>query len=384
MKVALNRKLPFVIGLFFAVWPASVLAAPTKPYFKAFGGDVMTGGWYSAATTCDTSPASNYQDPSYSNVGAGIGADNRNGGILSYAKESGSGNSAGGSSSQFAAFAAGLIEGSDAQQYGFYSDGAQAANPTPKNALSFANTASGAPWGGYYEGSVRQSNCIPDYYAKKPTNPTPTPLVAPLPANPATGAYSASSAVNSTFTLTNTNVTIPRGVKVTVYVSGNVFINNNIVYDLNTVNDVPKFALVVKGNIYIGAGVTQLDGAYIAQPSTNSSTTVASDDGDIWTCHDNNTNAVLYSYPAFVTSCSANKLVVNGALIAKQVNFLRLKGDVAGASTNEDTLSNALSSSNIAEVINYTPEMVIGGPFFNQPKPTGLPIDSIISLPPVF
>ncbi len=389
MKVAKVQKLPLLVLLaFFAVLPATALAAnPSRPYFKTFGSDVLTGGWFESSSSCDSSPSSNYQDPSYANASAGINADDRNGGILAYSKGTtdGSGNihNAGGSSSQFAAFALGQVEGNLANNWGFYSNGAGDSTNPYVNSMTFSNTAtSGSSWGGYFDGSVRQSTCIPDYFSKKPANTTP--LVAPLPASPSEDSYYATSASNSTFTLTNTDVTIARGTHVTVYINGNAYIGNNITYDLNTTNDIPKFALVVKGNIYIGANVTQLDGVYIAQPSTNTAQAAADDNGDIWTCHENNTNPVLYSFPAFVASCSANKLTINGAIIAKQVNFMRLKGDVGSASTSEDALSNALSSSNIAEVINYTPEMVLGGPFFNPPSQTGLPIDSIISLPPVF
>jgi len=386
MRFILKQKLPLVVlGLLVAILPAANASAanPTRPYLKAFGSDVMSGGWFSAGGACATDPNSNYQDPSYANAGAGIATNARNGGILTYATKQGNGAYAG-SSSQYAAYATGMVEGVDASNYGFYSAGSQVSGgSTNKSTLTFANSDPSTPWGGYFEGSVRQSNCIPDYYSHKPTT---TVSVASIDAAIAGGsaAYSANSGAGSVFNLTNNDTVVPAGTYITIYVNGNVYIGNNITYAAHDATNVPKFAVVAKGSIYIGAGVTELDGVYVAQPATNNTQSPAADDGDIWTCHDNTTNPVLYSYPAFVASCSANKLTVNGALIAKQVIFMRLKGDVGGASNSEDNLGGANSSGNIGEVINYTPEMDIGGPFFNQTTSTNLPVDSLISLPPIF
>lgn len=355
---------------------------PAKPYLKTFGSDVMSGGWFSTGSDCSTDPSSNYQDPSYNPTG---GPNARNGGILTYAAKQGSG-AYSGSSSQYAAFSAGMVEGVDASNYGFYSDGAQVASgSTAEAGLTFANSDGSNPWGGYSEGSVRQANCIPDYYAKKPVSTgSASDLTSAI--GQGSNAYYINAGSGSVATLTNdsTATQIPAGESITIYVNGNVYIGGNITYAAHDATNVPKFAIVAKGSIYIGAGVTELDGVFVAQPANNKDTTPGDDDGDIWTCHDNTTNPVLYSYPAFVASCSANKLTVNGALIAKQVIFMRLKGNVSGASDSEDSLSGANSSSNIGEVINYTPEMDMGGAFFNQTQSTNLPVDSLISLPPIF
>lgn len=388
-KVGLKQKLPLIAAILLAILvPAASVGAsnPAKPYLKTFGSDVMSGGWFSAGSDCSTDPTSNYQDPSYANAGAGIAANARNGGILTYAAKQGSG-AYSGSSSQYAAFAAGMVEGIDASNYGFYSDSSQVATgSTAKNGLTFANSDSSTPWGGYFEGSVRQSNCIPDYYSKKLAAAAST---TGLGAAIATGAnaYTVTSGAGSVFDLTNDvpgGAVIPAGESITIYVNGNVYIGSNITYASHDATNIPKFAVVAKGSIYISANVTELDGVYVAQPASNGTLAPAADDGDIWTCHDNNTDPVLYSYPAFVASCSANKLTVNGALIAKQIVFMRLKGDVSSASQSEDSLNGANSSGNIGEVVNYTPEMDMGGAFFNQTTSTNLPVDSLISLPPIF
>src|SRR5207253_9834462 len=98
-----------------------------------------------------------------------------------------------------------------------------------------------------------------------------------------------------------------------------------------------------------------------AQPDPSDPNPLSDDTGVIWTCHDGTANvAPQYTY---IAGC-IKSLKVNGAFIAKQINLLRVNGDVAPAKTNEDGYRNALSSSNIAEVFNFSPDMVIGGPFF--------------------
>jgi len=379
MRVATPKK--FGVALLSAMFTLSLLGtvhADQRPYFKTFGADVLTGGWYTQSGICDTATSSNYQDPLIA------GGTDYNGGIQAYAKTSGT-NAAGGSSSQFAAIALGLIEGVSANSYGFYSDGATAGANV--SALSFADSPT---WGGKFQGSVRQSHCIPDYYGKKPTT---TVAAGTLNNSTVTNAYSATG-VGAPFAVTGTgggsDVTIAAGKVITIYVDGNAYIDRNIVYQLDKADDVPKFALVAKGSIYIDPAVTRLDGVYVAQVDPADATPMTSDDGNIWDCHPNNTNPVLYTYPT--VNCRSKLTVKNGAFIAKQINLLRVGGpgaasDVASANTGEDTLSTAYGSANIAEVFNYSPAMVIDGPFFNSTgnaATNSLKTDSIISLPPIF
>ncbi len=356
----------------------------SKPYIKAYGGDVMTGGWFSSGNNCSTDASSNYQDPSF--AAPGFTTDTRNGGILTYSKTSGT--SSGGDSSQFAAFAIGEVDGRRVGD-GFYSAGAQAARgSTSVKALTFANTGA-YPFGGAAEGSVRQSNCIADYYSKKPSGATAISNLSQA-IGLGSGDYSATAAAGSTFALTNGTAshTIPAGQRVTIYVNGDVYIDGNIVYDpAATVDNVPKFALIVKGSIYIDKSVTELDGMYVAEPAGATTAAITNDDGIIWTCHPNSTTTLAYTYPP---NCNST-LVVNGALIGKQIDFLRVNGDISSASTAEDALgtvnSCASGSCNLSEVVNYSPALIMGGDFFTSTSTStsgGLPIDSIISLPPVF
>jgi hypothetical protein len=376
MRVATPKKSGVaLLSLIFSISILSTVFADQRPYFKTFGADVFSGGWFTNNGQCDTTVGSNYQDPLAS------GGASTTGGIQAYANTDASGNNvAGGSSSQFASFALGVIEGNKPTSYGFYSSGVSAG--ANHNALTFADTPN---WGGQFQGSVRDAYCIPDYYGKKPASAA---AIGSLNAATLSTAY-AVTAVGAPFALTGTgggaDVPIAAGKNITIYVDGNAYIDRNIVYQLDTANNVPKFALVVRGSIYIDPAVTQLDGLYIAQVNASLPSPVNSDNGDIWTCHPDDANQLLYTYP---TANCRNKLTLkNGAFIAKQINLMRVNGDVASATTAEDARGTAYGSANIGEVINYSPAMVIGGPFFS-PVASGsssqLKTDSIISLPPIF
>src|SRR3990167_6619824 len=103
----------------------------TKPYFKAFGADVFTGGWFNdGGGSCTTS--TDYQDP--------IPTPDQRGGIITYSKTTPlpAGQPAGGSSSQYGAISVGLIDGIYGDITGFYSSGATAASH-PAVRLALAN-----------------------------------------------------------------------------------------------------------------------------------------------------------------------------------------------------------------------------------------------------
>lgn len=373
------------VVLAVAFMSLATVFADTKPYFKSFGGDVFSGGWFIRSGTCSTAAGSNYQDNRY-----GSPANDYYGGILAYAKADGSNNPAGGASSQYAVLADGKVEYRGSPDLmGFYSNGALAFAGIPggtTNAVksrTFSNTVSPPDWGGLFQGSIRQSHCIPDYYNKMPPGVvTKNPLTEPLNSY-GTGAYKITPTAGSNYNLVTADRTIVPNEKISVFVDGSVYIGSNIIYDSTADADsVQKFVLVARGNIYIGPGVTRLDGYYIAQPVTDNPGTPAADDGNLWTCHPNDQAALGTGYLNSYPGCRTNKLVINGAVVAKQVNFMRAPGDVVGANTTEDSLNNAVASLNVAEVINYTPTMVIGGPFFNPPTTTTLKVDSLINLPP--
>jgi len=356
----LRSLLPLVVGICLCLVQTAAVGADAKPYIKVFNDDVFAGGWFgNSSANCSTTDP-NYQAPTFNPL-----QNQFEGGILGFAT-----NNRHGSSVDFGAFAMGLIQGNPDNQYGFYSG-----QGTGTNGLSFSNTGSGISldyWGGYLAGAAPQIHCIPDYFGTKQSlNPAPTPLSNSFNVGTlAQDQYLAPNGLTSDVSAGGT-ATIPVGTSTTVFVNGNVYISHNIVYAAGYTSDnVPKFALVVKGNIYIDPSVTQLDGLYIAQPSTGNI------DGDIWTCHDSS-NTTPDGY--WIGANCGNKLTFNGAVIAKQVEFLRINGDLANAPDNE-----GVGSNNMAETINYIPAMVIGGPFFNQLPSQNPKINSLISLPPIF
>jgi len=346
-----------VLGIAYLFFSSGLALADSRPYFRAYGADIFSGGWFNSGANSCSPAASTFQAPTYSGL-----TNLYKGGIMTYAKNNG-----GGAGSQFGAEALGLIEGNNGSEplYGFTSGSGG------YNKLSFANSSSLSVtnfWGGFWEGSDahQASHCLPDYFGTKQNSPKP--WSGSLSAA-ASGQYSSGS-------LTLSTDTISAGKNITIFVSGDVYISGTgITYASGyTADNVPKFALVVKGNIYIAPTVTRMDGLYIAQPDTTNDTTI-NNSGVIWTCHDSTTTVPPDTY---VRSNCGSKLTINGSIIAKQVAFLRIGGDLAGAGPNEPA-----GSGNIAEVINYSPEMVIGGGFFNSVS-SGYKIESLISLPPVF
>jgi len=199
--------------------------------------------------------------------------------------------------------------------------------------------------------------------------------------------------------LTLAGATIPAGSQNAVYVDGDVYITNDITFTAGagTQAQLPYFALIVSGNIYISPTVKRIDGMYIAQPRNLNA--AAPSDGRIYTCAPGGTAPT----PANVySSCSTEQLVVNGALVAQQVKFMRtyktLREAVAFEEPNSIDGAGVVtpdyatgSGTNAAEVINYTPEMYLATSPLRDPGQTsagssGLygKYDAIFSLPPVY
>lgn len=346
----------------FSFINVGLASADSRPYFRATGGDVFSGGWfYSGAVTCNPGDSTTYQAPNYGN-----GTNKYKGGIMGFGYNDGRG-----AGSQFGASSVGLVEGGvvSGEPYGF-STGSSGynkltfANPSPPS-LSSSNY-----WGGFLEGTTRQAHCVPDYFGtlRNTNNSGDVSKISDLASN----QYYINPPGGSVTTVGSAS-TLAAGKKITVFVNGSVYINSDIVYGAHTESDTQKFALVVKGSIYIAPTVGRLDGLYIAQPNTAVGNPVTADTGVIWTCHD---GTVAVPTGAWVTgnckTAGANKgkLIFNGAVVAKQLNLLRIDGDV--------------NNSDIAETFNFTPEMVVNGGFFNSSSVSSSKIESILSLPPVF
>jgi hypothetical protein len=403
MKIGLAKRLPLLlISAFMLANGGTALADTTnQPYLKTFGADLMTGGWFnSGRTNCSTVP---YQNPGYKT--GGFAGDQHTGGILTYTKSAG--NASGGASSQYGALSLGQIDGDAGSGNGFYSSGITPGGPV--KALTFANTDPALAFGGAFEGSTNQGNCIPDYFSKvDPTNSKVQPLQAnwrPLfnPGGSTGGTYYGTAPVtgNSLDIFSGSgagDMNLQPDKHIAIFVKGNVYISRNITYDSSaTVDKVPKFELVVKGSIYVAPSVSRLDGIYIAQPADDTVASVGSDTGIFWSCHAQDAAAPDVYFPP---TCP-QRLVVNGALVAKQVKLLRVQGDVGSSNTNEDkttsgncgyavlngTAASDPSCANISEIINYIPAMIMGGSFLNTSTDftsSVLPIDNVVSLPPVF
>lgn len=298
-----------------------------KPYVRVRGGDVSAGNNMVSSNTC--SPVANK-------------------GITSW--NLGSGNNYAGAGTQYAAYAMGQIrEFATAQGTG---------GTTTPSGLAFSNQGTNAG-AGLYGGSFGSLPCIPDYYAMKPATTLPLANNSNMGAL-TTGAYSSNTGV--TFAGGQVN----SGQRTVVYVTGDVYITGNITYAGNwSYKNVPLFELVVKGNIYVAAGVTRLDGAYIAQPNGASG-------GSVYTCA--TSAAALPLNDSMYSTCNS-KLTVNGLLSAKQIFLLRTNGTISQSSSSEAS----------AELFNYNPTLWIAQPPITTNANTGNTgeYDAITSLPPV-
>ncbi len=351
-KTDLTKILVATVTLMGLMLPGIAQAA--QPYFQVSAGDVFAGGWFNTLSICSTDPGTYYQAPIYDSETRTY-SQTISGGIQTWLK------SGQGASTDLAAFALGdiQIDSQGANNYGFSS----------KLSFSNVNKIDVNTSGGDLEGTVPQAHCIPDYFNS--LQKSPASFNGDLTTIHSSGQYTFScpSPCDNPVAMAPSNVTIGVGQNTTVFLRGNAYINSDIKY-AQGYNDsnVPKFVLVVLGSLYIGPNVKQLDGWYIAQPDASYPPLDKNDTGNIWTCHENKTGKEDASWVA--SNCN-NQLVVNGALTAKEVEFLRTPGDVS------------TPASTPAEVVNFTPEMVAGNPFFSAASPGTPVIQSLTSLPPV-
>ena len=241
-----------------------------------------------------------------------------------------------GAGTQYAAFALNHLQDYATAQTGA---GDTSSDPTM---LGFANNAGGGVnvgsglFGGQFGGGT---SCVRDYFAD------------------ATGVQTGNITIGGQAIANDTSQA--------VYVKGNVYITGNITFSGSYpgMADIPSYNVIVEGNIYIAPNVTQLDGLYVAEPT---SPTVG---GIIYTCAPTpfagqGLNSNLYN------NCHANSLTFNGAVVARQLELLRAGGTV---------------SDNVpAESVNFTPEIWLTTPpdVVTGNGAVGT-YDAITSLPPV-
>lgn len=303
----------------------------SKPYVRAFGGDVMAG--------------SGLADSS------GVCLPNSNAAIVGWNKRSG-GNFAG-AGSRHAGFA---MKGIRDFATALGSPGGPGA--TAPSGLSFANTATN-PGAGDYGGNFNKLPCIPDHYGAKPTTTQSLPATFN---GMVSGSYAATGA-----TTINGGV-VDRNERISVYVEGDVFINSNITFAAGSWNfsEIPSFRLIVLGNVYVSRSVTQLDGLFVAQKSAGGT------GGAFYTCA---TGLSALPLNGSLFSACNTKLTVNGTVVADTIHMLRTAGSLAQSSASETSQLNQAS-----EVFNYSPAHWLRQPPATGPTPD---YDAIISLPPV-
>ncbi len=315
--------------------------AHDRPYVSTYGGDTAAGigGFYDSAS--------------------GSCAAN-SGGLKAFTNSSGPKS---GSGAQLAALSNGDISG--------FASASMTAGPLT---LSFANTvnnagsAGGDPNRKNLGGDFGQDSCMPNYFdstqfengsAKKHTTSSSGLSLSSLADNQQTVA----SPVTGRLIL-NGSSSYSR--KHTLYVNGNVVINNNIIYaPWGSIADIPNFTLVVRGNIYIRPNVTELDGTYIAQPTTPGN----GNSGKIYTCVRNNGSP--FTTISNIDNICDNQLTVYGSLIAQQLRLLRTYKTLRNSLKKENYVN-----SKAAEKIIFSPEIYLSPPVFNTP---GSSEDSIIS-----
>jgi hypothetical protein len=143
-------------------------------------------------------------------------------------------------------------------------------------------------------------------------------------------------------------ITIPVGTRLVLYVSGNITITDFISYSNSgswgSISQIPSLTIVATGNITIYNKATNIDAVLVSE-------------GTIFTCEESIKNNLF-------ANCN-NQLTVNGALISKSIKWRRTSGSLRGGGP--------------AEVINYTPEVYMGG---STPS-GGIETQSITSLPPI-
>lgn len=307
------------------------LTPSTRPFFQVWGGDIFTGGSFNDVNQNCPSTFPDYISPQ-----TAPGNDANYGGIKAYANTS----TGHGSATDFGAVALGLIADKP-PSIGFLS------HYTFANSGSFPGNSSGG-----YLNSVRQAHCVTDFFDT--TQNSPASIGPPNSMLDLTGSstdqYIVGSQVNAF-----AGGSVGSGQHITLYVNGDVTIIGNITYgnwNRDDSSSAPYFALIVKGNITLGAGVTRLDGLYVAQPTATGSGT----GGDFNTC-DNFCN---------------QQLIVNGSVVAQHIQLLRSFGTLSTGST---------LPSKPAEIFNYLPSMLIGAPNLN---PLYNSTQTLISLPPVF
>lgn len=350
-------------GTYTIVWELSgtpatgcsnTVVVSNKPYFRAYGGDIIAGaGFKDSSGTCS--------------INGGKRQVAFNG--LAGANYTGAGNSHG-------SFATGTI-------VDFVSGTLKPGGPNDPDMFAFTNQS--GTYGGNFWTSNLGSACAPDYYGLKPAsglNNIATPFYSA--SSFGTGNYDATSGPPGGPRLIITGGTISAGTDATVYADGDVFIDGNIDYAGSTSGygnnplNVPSLRVIARGNIYVGPNVTQLHGIFVAQPNGGAK-------GIFYTC--GLRSGVLFRAPtqtlsgSTITSselagtgpgqCGQNRLAIYGSVNALAIKLLRTAGTVPGA-------VEGYPSGAAAEQFIFTPDT-----WFNGQTSNTKAFQSYTALPPI-
>ncbi len=318
-----------------------------KPYFRVYGGDVVVGRNFTSGGTCTGSTSAE---------------------IKSFAQHPSSGWR--GSGTELAARATGAIDG-------FLSASTRPGSPSAPAGLSFGNsTGVGstpiANFGAIKPGndSAAYAGCIPDYYSEYIDGKFPDQATIDEH-NLANSASKVGDASGSGEWSSNGVIDVAKSGY--YFYEGDLTITDNVILDDYNFDgsaagadmaQIPKFVLIVRGNIYIAPNVTELQGVYIAQPGPGGGGTIntCAGAGHTW------------------EECRDNQLVVQGSFISSDLKLNRLKGDINNANPGEGP-----GASEIAEVFIFRPDLMFSKAGDEAHDPTTRPTeyDSIVGLPPV-
>lgn len=246
------------------------------PYVHFMGGDVWAGGAFKVGTTC--SVTSNNITTSSRTMSSGGAA----GSMVEYAAF------AQGSMTQFGSASRALLAG--------------AALGDLARSLSFANNT-GTP--GNFAAPVR---CLDDFAGKY----AGVTAVCPGSINVASPPPSPCRTAGN---LTLSTGTVQVGSRQVYIVDGNVSItgSGNLTYPSShaSVNDIPSVVVIATGDIRVNGSVRRLDGIYVTK-------------GTFFTCQEK---------PALPSATCDQTLVVNGSVIAKNIDLYRTAGAEGSTAT---------------------------------------------------
>ncbi len=325
------------------------LSVVDLPYMRVYGSSVSSGGDFDCATG----------DLSHAGI---LGGWYNNGAPLA------------GASSQFSATALGQIAGFASSEN---------SQPTPPLGLTFANDIAAPPADADYSAALG-GNFGGQHCLFNPESPDSANAVSASgsPFTVDSGALGDGAHELDAGSIQLAGGSITPTHNVSVFVPGDVYIGGNITFNASlpwnlTDKKVPSFVLVATGNIYISPGVTRLDGIYVANG------------GKIYTCG----NSTFTPVDAASLYATCNKqLVISGAFIANQVNFMRTLGTLREATAGETPSSATRACTNnggvnyavcAGEVFDFSPELYLGNPAIQLPSQGAVQYDAISALPPV-